>query len=125
MKLSRFCVILLALLCLPGCASAVLEGLKGTAGAGAPDESPRDGNQTRGQPGEAADLRPDNSIVLPDDYRFSYRITMRITTDQGTVEPVFYVQPDAPYYARRQTTNGATEFLVLDKRNDLAVLFRF
>lgn len=67
--------------------------------------------------------QPDNNIALPDSYRFSYRVTMRITTDRGTVEPVFYVHPDATYYARTQSTGGLTAFLVYDPENELAVLF--
>lgn len=121
MKFSRLCIALLVLLSVPGCASAVLEGLKGTAGG--LEESPQHGNQASRPVGETVGPQPDNNIVLPDDYRFSYRVTMRITTNQGTVEPVSYIQPDAPYYARKQATNGVTEFLVFDNQNNLAVLF--
>lgn len=65
----------------------------------------------------------DNNVAPPDGYRFSYRVTMRITNDRGTVEPVFYVEPDAAYYARREARDGLTEILVYDTGNDLVVLY--
>jgi hypothetical protein len=73
--------------------------------------------------GETFASQPDHNIKLPDGYRFSYRVTMRITNDRGTVEPVFYMQPDAPYYARTKSSDGLTEFLVYDNQNKLVVLF--
>lgn len=72
---------------------------------------------------EAIPAPPDNNIRLPDSYNFSYRVSMRIENSKGTAEPVFYVQPDATYYARKQTNNGLTEFLVLDNQNNMAVIF--
>jgi hypothetical protein len=68
---------------------------------------------------------PDNNVQLPDSYRFSYRATLRIENSKGTVEPVFYLQPGAPYYARKQINNdhGLTEFLVLDNQINMVVLF--
>lgn len=66
---------------------------------------------------------PDNNVKLPDSYSFSYRAAIRITNSKGTAEPVFYLQPDAPYYARKQTNSDLTEFLVLDNQNNMAVIF--
>jgi len=66
---------------------------------------------------------PDQNIYPSDDYRFSHRVKMRITSPRGTVEPIFYVQPDAPYYARKQSRDGVTQFLVYDNELNLAVLY--
>ncbi len=66
---------------------------------------------------------PDNNVKLPDSYSFSYRASISIKNSKGTAEPVFYLQPDAPYYAQKQTNSGLTEFLVLDNQNNMAVIF--
>jgi peptidoglycan hydrolase-like protein with peptidoglycan-binding domain len=66
---------------------------------------------------------PDNNVQLPDSYSFSYRASLRIKNSKGTAEPVFYLQPDASYFAREQANNGLTEFLVLDNQNNVAVIF--
>lgn len=79
------------------------------------------GSANTSQPGFLS--QPDKNIGPSDTYRFSYRVTMRISNGRGTVEPVFYVQPDAPYYARRQSRDGVTQFLVFDNERNLAVLY--
>jgi peptidoglycan hydrolase-like protein with peptidoglycan-binding domain len=65
----------------------------------------------------------DKNVKLPDSYRFSYRTSISIKNSKGVVEPVFYLQPDAPYYARKQARDGLTEYLVLDNQNNMAVIF--
>lgn len=66
---------------------------------------------------------PDNNVQLPDNYNFSYRATIQITTNNKTVEPVFYIQPNASYYARKNSNEEYTEYLVLDNERSLVVLF--
>ena len=107
-------VILLSLSSLSACAGVPNLGTMASqmAGGSEPDVA-----------GETLALQPDNNITLPDGYRFSYRVAMRITNNQGTVEPVFYMQPDAPYHARTQSRNGFTGFLVYDNQNNVVVLF--
>jgi hypothetical protein len=73
--------------------------------------------------GEPIPASPDNNVKLPDSYRFSYRATMRIKNSEGTAERMFYLEPDAPYYARKQINKDLTEFLVLDNQNNMAVIF--
>lgn len=120
---------------------AVNKGVEKTLG---PDEQEKDGqtadkspnkksksakgkNATaNGIPGMTTEPFPaplETNIVLPDSYRFSYRTTLRIENSKGTADPVFYLQPDAPYHARKQTNSGLTEFVVLDNQNNMVVLF--
>jgi hypothetical protein len=73
--------------------------------------------------GETIPAPPDNNIKLPESYSFSYRATVQIKNSKGTVEPVFYLQPDASYYARKQANDSITEYLVLDDQNNIAVFF--
>lgn len=79
------------------------------------------GGMTTGQPGFLSE--PDKNVGPSDTYSFSHRVTMRITNARGTAEPVFYVQPGAPYYARQQTKNGVTQILVYDSDRNMAVLY--
>lgn len=67
--------------------------------------------------------QPDRNIAPSDAYSFSHRITMRVTSSRGTAEPVFYALSDAPFYARKQTQDGLTQFLVYDNERNLAVLY--
>lgn len=80
------------------------------------------GGANSGEPSAAP--QPDRNIAPADTYSFSHRITMRITTNRGTVEPIYYASLDAPYYARSESGDGQIEFLVYDNDRNLVALFR-
>ena len=65
----------------------------------------------------------DQNVQLPDSYHFSYKATLKVTSSSGTVEPIFYLEPGASYYARNNTIKELTEYLVMDNQINMAVLF--
>ena len=98
---------------IPSVSDIVVRGLGGNEGNGA----------NSGLPGEVTPAPPDNNITLPNEYAFSYLATLRVENSTGAVEPVFYLQPGADYYAQKKVLGELTEYLVYDNSNNLAVYF--
>lgn len=66
---------------------------------------------------------PDNNVKLPDSYKFSYQVTMQVTSNNNTVKIDYLLQPNETYYAKKQTKNGFTEHIVYDNERSMQVYY--
>ena len=73
--------------------------------------------------GEAIPAPPDNNVVLPDSYSFSYQAIVQVKNNQGTLETEYYLQPNETYYAKKSTNKDFTEHVVYDNQRNMEVYF--
>lgn len=66
---------------------------------------------------------PDNNIILPESYQFSFQSTLRITSNKGTREIQYLLEPDQKYYAKVQNINNITHHIVVDNTRYVEVYF--
>ena len=71
---------------------------------------------------ENVDL-PDNNIVMPDAYSFSYQAVMKLTNGTSTKTVTYLLEPDVPYYAVVDPHENFTQYEVRDNERNVKVFF--
>lgn len=89
-----------------------------------PKDAGSDTNDTdEASTGETIPAPPDNNVVLPDSYNFSYLAIVQVKSNQGTIETEYYLQPDENYYAKKLPNENFTEDVVYDNQRKMEVHF--
>lgn len=73
--------------------------------------------------GEPIPAPPDNNVILPDSYKFSYQATLQVKRNNNTSEAQYLLEPNKTYYAKKQSKSGFTEYIVYDNERSMEVYY--